>query len=65
MRQNMAAQEETGVKPVFNKDEGWKAAQHHKKKLIAKSNRTDDKGTVEAPSRRPTPLPFGKIDIFV
>ncbi|MBU0518057.1 hypothetical protein KKA00_08335 [bacterium] len=60
----MEEQNQTGIKPVFNKEEGWKAAQEQKKKLIAKSNHSE-KDAVEEPSRRPAPLPFGKIDILV
>lgn len=57
----MDEQENTLVKPVVNRQEGWKE-QPQKRHFTRSHNGPEE--TEEEPARKPTPLPFGKIDVF-
>ncbi len=59
----MDEQEAALVKPVVNRQEGWKE-QPQKRYINRSRNGPEGEGEEEESVRKPQPLPFGKIDVF-
>lgn len=52
----------TEVQPIRTRDEGWKSKQQGKRTFVSSKEAAEQKA--EESSRKPLPLPFGKIDVM-
>jgi hypothetical protein len=59
----MDEQDAALVKPVVNRQEGWKE-QAQKRHFSRSRNGPEHENKEEESDHQPRPLPFGKIDVF-